>query len=235
MPRVAEVDAIRGSAILLMVVYHFFFDLDYFGVADINLYDLGWVLFQRLIAVLFLLVVGISLTLSESRNKEGYRRHAKRALRLGAVALLITAATWVYPHEGFVLFGIIHFIAMSTLIAPLFFRLGFWNVVLGTLLIIAGFHVNALPTDSRYLFWLGITHEGYMPIDHYPLIPWFGVVLIGIFAGQFFFPGGESRRAIRLGHTEKLGFLGRNSLLIYLLHQPIMAGAIMVCKTLMLI
>jgi uncharacterized membrane protein len=228
MSRITEVDALRGIGILLMVVYHFFYDLEYFGIADINLYGLGWTLFQRLIAVIFLSVVGISLTLSESRNREGYARHAKRALKLGAVALLITAATWVYPHEGFIMFGIIHFIALATLIGPFFFRFKAWNVVLGFLIIIAGFYTSTVFTDSEYLFWLGIIYPGYHALDHYPLLPWFGVVLLGIYAGQRLFTEGKTR----VSGMDKLAFLGRNSLLIYLIHQPIMVGALLAYKIL---
>ena len=233
MSRIAEVDALRGAGIALMVVYHLFFDLDYFGIIDINLYDLGWTLFQRLVAVIFLGVVGISLSLSESRNKEGYVRHAKRALGLGAVALLITAVTWIYPHEGFIMFGIIHFIALSMLIAPFFFRFRAWNIVLGLLLITAGFYVNTLHTDSKYLFWLGIVYPGYQPLDHYSLIPWLGIVLIGVYAGQRFFPGGKARLK-KSDCMRKLAFLGRYSLLIYLVHQPIMAGTMLAYKILIL-
>jgi len=221
--RVPEVDALRGIAIILMVIYHFFFDLSYFGLADINLYEFEWQLFQRTVGFLFIFVMGMSLTLSEAKNREGYARHAKRAAKLAAVALLITIATWVYPHEGFIMFGIIHFIAAATLIGPLFFRLGYWNVLLGIVIIAAGFCIGSMHIDSQYLFWLGITYPGYMPLDHYSLIPWFGVVLLGIYAGQRFFPKAKPmlKKTDSMG---KLAFLGRNALLIYLLHQPLMIG-----------
>lgn len=229
MPRITEVDALRGIGIVLMIVYHFFYDLEYFGMADINLYGLGWTLFQRFIAVIFLSVVGISLVLSERRNREGYARHAKRALKLGAVALLITAGTWVYPHDGFIMFGIIHFIALATFIGPFFFRFKAWNVVLAALIIIAGFYTSTIFTDSKYLFWLGILYPGYHALDHYPLLPWFGVVLLGIYAGQRLFIEGKRTNSPGM---DKLAFLGRNSLLIYLIHQPIMVGALLAYKIL---
>lgn len=221
--RVPEVDALRGIAIILMVIYHFFFDLSYFGLADINLYEFEWQMFQRTVGALFIFVMGLSLTLSEAKNKEGYARHAKRAAKLAGVALLITIATWVYPHEGFIMFGIIHFIAAATLIGPLFFRLGWWNVLLGIAVIAAGFYIGEIQIDSHYLFWLGIIYPGYRPLDHYSLIPWFGIVLLGIYAGQRFFPKGKARLK-KTDCMEKLAFLGRNALLIYLLHQPVMIG-----------
>jgi uncharacterized membrane protein len=224
MGRIAAVDALRGIAILLMIVYHFFFDLDFFGFIDINLFDAGWLIFQRSVAVLFLLVVGISLTLSESKNKEGYKRHAKRGLRLAGVAMLITAATWIYPHKGFIMFGIIHFIAAATLIAPFFLRFGWKNVLLGLVIILAGFYVDTLRTDSTYLFWLGIVYPGYQPLDHYSIIPWLGIVLIGIYAGKRLL----QQKSIGMpGWAGGLAFLGRHALLIYLIHQPILIGALL--------
>ncbi|MBU0532681.1 DUF1624 domain-containing protein [Patescibacteria group bacterium] len=225
MKRLVEVDTLRGIAIVLMVIYHIFFDLSYFRLVDINLYELGWQLFQRNIGTLFILIVGISLTLSENRNKEGYKRHAKRGLKLAGIALLITVATWIYPHEGFIMFGIIHLIALSTFIAPFFFKFGKWNLVLGLLIILLGFYVGTLVTNSHYLFWLGIVYPGYMQLDHYSLIPWFGVVLVGMYIGNKLFPGGKSK--LKLPTNENLAFLGRNALLIYVIHQPILIGVIM--------
>ncbi|MBN1170153.1 DUF1624 domain-containing protein [Candidatus Micrarchaeota archaeon] len=210
MERIGEVDAIRGIAIILMIVYHFFFDLDYLGIADIPLQDIGWVLFQRVTASLFLVLAGISIVLSEKRH-HSYPRHAKRAFFLGMIALLITAATWIFPHEGFIKFGIIHMIALSTLIAPLFLRFGWLNAVLGIMIIAAGMQVHY--TDIGYLFWLGPITTDYFALDHYPLVPWFGLILIGTYIGQ----------KIEFKNRKRgwLETIGKNSLLVYLLHQPV--------------
>jgi len=231
--RVTEVDALRGIAIVLMVAYHIFFDLNYFGIVGIALQELPWVLFQRIVGSLFILLVGVSLTLSEARNKEGYPHHVKRALMLGAIALLITVATWIYPHQAFIKFGIIHLIAISTLIAPFFFRFGRWNVLLGLAIIAAGLLTVGAQTDSPYFFWLGITYPGYTALDHYPLLPWFGIVLVGIYAGQVLFPAGKSTLHVPTSPLlSKLAFLGRHSLTIYLLHQPLLVIVMLVLKAL---
>jgi uncharacterized membrane protein len=224
MGRIAEVDVLRAIAIILMVVYHFFFDLKFLGFVDISLHDTGWILFQRTIGTLFVFLAGASLALSESRHKN-YMRHVKRAVKLGAVALLITAATWIWPHEGFIRFGVLHFIALATLIAPLFFRFGWLNVIIGLIIIAAGMEIHY--TDIGYLFWLGPIRTDYLPLDHYPLVPWFGIVLIGIYAGQRVYPNGKTRWNIRSPLLEKIG---KNSLVVYLLHQPILIGLLMLLK-----
>ncbi len=229
MARLVEVDALRGIAIAMMVVYHVIFDINYFGIAPVDLYSLPLVLFQRATGSLFLLLVGVSLTLSESRNREGYRHHFLRALKLGAVALAITAATWVYPHEGFITFGIIHLIAASTLIAPFFFRFGKLNAAFGALFIAIGLMMVGMQTGSHLLFPLGLTYPGYTALDYYPLLPWFGVVLMGMAAGYHAFPAGrpvfgepwKDSQAAR-----SLALLGKHSLTIYVVHQPLIVGAI---------
>jgi uncharacterized membrane protein len=233
--RLTEVDALRGVAITMMVAYHIIFDINYFGIAPVDLYSLPLVLFQRVTGSLFLLLVGVSLTLSESRNKEGYMRHLRRGLWFGAVALCITAATWVFPHEGFITFGIIHLIALSTLIAPFFFRFGRLNAVIGLLAIAIGMMMVGVQTDSHYLFWLGLTYPGYTALDYYPLLPWFGVILMGMAAGGIAFPSGKPALSAPWKDTivaKGLAFLGRNSLAIYLAHQPLIVGAVFALKAL---
>lgn len=234
--RIIEVDALRGVAIILMVIYHFFFDLDFFGITGIDMSAASWVLFQRLIAVMFLSLVGVGLALSESRNREGYAHHLKRGLFLAGVAMMITIATWIFPNDGFIQFGIIHLIALSVIVAPLFFRFGRWNLVFGIVFIIVGLWFGQMTTDSHLLFWAGITDPGYHALDHYPFFPWFGVVLIGVSLGKEIYPASAPRPLITNGGgsgmagmlVRLLGLIGRNSLAIYLVHQPIIIGSLMI-------
>ncbi len=231
--RLIEVDALRGVAIILMVAYHIIFDINYFGVIPVDLYSLPLVLFQRVTGSLFLLIVGVSLTLSESRNAEGYAHHVWKAAKLGAVALAITAATWVFPHEGFITFGIIHLIALSTLIAPFFFRFGRGNAVLGLLVVALGLMMVGVQTDSHYLFWLGLTYPGYTALDYYPLLPWFGVILVGMSAGYALFPAGKPRFSAPWKDSkamQSLALMGRHSLTIYVAHQPVIVGGIFLLR-----
>ena len=256
MERITWVDALRGIAIVLMVIYHFFFDLFYYRLADIPLEDIGWVIFQRVIATLFLTLVGVSLVLSENAGRQakqgpkGYERHFRRALKFGGVALLITALTWIYPHYAFIQFGIIHFIALSTLIAPFFFRFGRLNAVLGIIVIAMGSFTVNITTDNCYLFWLGLTCPSYVALDHYPIFPWFGLVLVGMAVGQKIFGLSEVRtgddRNKKMPQTrifsagplswleDKLAFLGRHSLLIYVVHQVVLVLVIVGYKAFVL-
>ncbi len=220
MGRIEQVDVLRGVAIVLMVIYHFIFDMYLFGMAEVDLYGLPLLLFQRSIGALFLLLVGVSIVLSQGKNRDGYAHHAKRGLRLAAAAALITAATWIYPHEGFIRFGIIHMIALSTFIAPLFLRLGKLNIFIGLAIILAGMQTHY--TNIDWIFWLGPIRYDYMAFDHYSMVPWFGIVLIGLELGKRI----DSWKGF-VPVNGILSFLGRNSLLIYLIHQPLLIGALL--------
>jgi uncharacterized membrane protein len=233
--RVGGIDALRGLAITAMIAYHLMFDLWYLRIAEFDIGSLPLSIFQHSIGTLFLVLAGISLALSESRNTEGYIHHAKRAAYLGAVALSITLATWIYPHEGMITFGIIHCIALCVLLAPLFFPLGRLNVLIGLALVAAGFVVPYIQTDSPFLFWLGITRPDYAALDFYPVLPWLGVVLIGVYAGQTIYPDGRSRVVRNESRLSRaFAFAGRHSLAIYLIHQPVMMGILLAYKVLVL-
>jgi len=230
MERMEKLDASRGIAVALMLIYHLLCDLEFLGIADVDLADWRMVLLQRVVGGMFVLIAGISMGASEEGNELGAKRHIYRALRLGAVALLITTATWIYPHDGFIRFGIIHMLAISTLIATPLQRDKRACIALGMLLIMAGWITGGTMSDSPYLFWLGIIHPGYDTLDHYPILPWTGLFLLGLGAS------GWARRIIRRiplmpPVASNLALLGRNSLAIYLLHQPVLIGALMAYGT----
>ncbi len=235
--RFREIDCLRGIAVLLMAAYHFAFDLDYFGILDAGIGRAPMQLIAAAIGATFLLLVGISLSLSFARNselseREFFLKQFKRGVFLAGIAGLITLATFIYPNKGFIVFGIIHLIAFSVLLSPVF-RDSYWlNLGLGAIMIIAGIAARAIAADTPIFVWLGFVFPGFYTLDYYPVLPWFGVVLVGMFAGKTLYP--NAKRAFKLpAHALHslprfaiLEFAGRHSLAIYLLHQPLLVGII---------
>jgi uncharacterized membrane protein len=227
--RFREIDATRGIAILMMIVFHTLFDLNFFMIVPVNVSTGFWRWFAMATASLFLLVVGISLVISHARSAaylSGLRLVRKflyRGAGIFALGLLVTLATWLYLGEGFVIFGILHLIGLSVMLSPLFFRFGRYNILLGLLCIAAVFFIGTIPA-AVWLLPLGIYPASFMSVDYTPLIPWFGVVLIGMGAGEILYSGGIRR--FEAPHLKGpaagfLAFIGQHSLIIYLVHQPV--------------
>lgn len=235
MERFWEIDALKSLAIALMIFYHFFFDLNYFGIAEISLYGGIFFLIQRFIAITFISLAGVNTAISYSRLKDkGWKSVAghfgKKAFFLAAAALLITAATFIYPHNGFIVFGIIHFLAAAVLLSAFFAGFRYLNLVLGIILIAAGPLMEGIVSQTPFLLWLGIKFPGFYTLDYYPLIPWLGFMLIGIFIGKTLYPNGE--RAFKLKKPEGIASeiaekISKNSLAIYLIHQPVLVALIL--------
>ena len=227
--RYPEIDMVRGVAILMMILFHTLFDLNYFHILSLEIYTGFWHYFAFATASLFLLVVGISLGISRARAKPGLSGHrlvlkfVYRGAGIFLLGLLVTLGTWLYLREGFIVFGILHLIGVSIMISPLFFRFKKGNIALGILFILTGY-VFSLISGPVWLLPLGIHPPDFLSVDYEPLFPWTGMVLIGIGAGGYLYP--EGMRRFTLPKIPRffilpLAFLGRHSLLIYLVHQPI--------------
>ena len=227
--RYREIDLVRGIAILMMILFHTVFDLYFFRILPLDIYSGFWRYFAFATASLFLLIVGISLTISRARTastKSGYQLALKfvyRGAGIFLLGLLVTLCTWLFLKEGFIVFGILHLIGISVMISPLFFRFKKWNIGLGFLVILIGFFF-ATRTGPIWLLPLGLHPVTFWSVDYEPIFPWFGVVLIGMGLGEYLYPGGI--RSFTLPQIPEivvrpLAFLGRHSLIIYLVHQPI--------------
>ena len=215
-----------------MIVYHSTYDLDTLGGYDVQSTSGYWALFADVTAGLFLFLVGVSLGISRSRTSlTGWRLFGKyltrgsRILAYGMVLTLIFLALGM----GVVAFGILHLIGVSIILAYPFLRLRFTNLALGALMFVAGQYIMAQDLYSQS-FWLspfGIVPEGVVMPDYRPLLPWFGVVLIGLFVGNVVYGDGR-RPTITEDKAPVLARpllpLGRNSLFIYLIHQPIIVA-----------
>ncbi|MBD0253815.1 MAG: DUF1624 domain-containing protein [Rubrobacter sp.] len=224
-----EVDAARGVAIIMMAVYHTTYDLDDLGGYDIQSTSGFWMLFADVTAGLFLFLVGVSLAISRARTSlTGWRLFGKylaRGLRVLAYGMILTGV-FLLLDMGVVAFGILHLIGVSIILAYPFLRLRLTNLLLGILIFAAGQYVLAQNFTSEG-FWplpFGVLPEGVMMPDYRPLLPWFGVVLIGLCFGNAVYAG-SLRPAILANRAPLLARpllpLGKNSLLIYLIHQPI--------------
>lgn len=226
-----EIDVLRGVAIIMMIIYHLSYDLYFLAGAPIKINSLPWILFQRTTASLFLLLVGISLTISYSKAKEKYSRkelflkNLKRGFKIFIWGAIITLFTFVFLSNGVILFGILHLIGVSIIISYPLLEYKYKNLVLGLLIIALGSYLSNFSFDTPYLLWLGFEPEYFFSFDYFPLLPWFGVALIGIFSGNLIYPQGK--REFKMPDlsnnlfTKILSFLGKHSLKIYLIHQPI--------------
>ena len=224
-----EIDIARGTAIIMMVIFHVVFDLGYFGIAPVSTGEGFWRYFGYATAALFLLIVGVSFSISyarAARHLSGWQRYRKflyRGLGIFALGMLVTLGTWLYLGEGYVLFGILHLIGISVILAPLFYRFGAFNIVLGGICILAGFALGGM-AGPFWLLPLGLHPASFWSVDYTPLFPWFGVILAGIGAGSFLYPG--ATRIFSVPKAPPAGsrvfiFSGIHSLLIYLVHQPV--------------
>jgi uncharacterized membrane protein len=219
MKRYIELDLLRSAAIAGMIVYHAAYDLQSFYGWDTNVFTGGWKLFQIAVASLFLLLAGVTSSFAN-------RRPWKRFARIGTAALLVTATTYVIDPDTYVRFGILHLIALSALLLLPLSRFRLWLLIPGVLLIVLGPWIGQMSADTPFFLPLGVTYLGFVTVDYFPLIPWFGVVLIGYSIGYTFYVRFADRRTFRSEAKQPrsyatLSWPGQHSLAIYLLHQPV--------------
>ena len=228
-----EIDALRGIAIIMMIASNFVTDLQYFaGYAS---YETFWWVFARTTAFIFIFLVGISLTISYSRAKQdekaNFWKYFKRGSYIFALGLIITVTTFFFLQQDFIRFGVLHLIGISIILSFPFLKIKkyTWIFPLAILLILAGEFIKNIYINSNWLLWLGLTTQTFSSIDYFPLLPWFGVVLLGIVFGKLLYPNATRGHILKIAGSEHritkpLSFLGRNSLLIYFIHQPILLG-----------
>ncbi len=234
--RLWEVDAARGVAILMMILYHLTYDLDTFGGYGIESTSGFWALFADTTASLFLFLVGVSLAISHTRAGAGANRtngnlitkYLLRGLGIFGYGMILTLVTWL-AGVGVIAFGILHLIGVSIILAYPLLRFRLPNLVLGLAVILVGeyMRLQGISSESPWLLPLGVVPENLFMPDYRPLLPWFGVVLLGLFFGNLLYGRGYGVRDAGgngPAFVRPLEFLGRHSLLIYLVHQPILVA-----------
>ena len=225
------VDLLRGIAIVAMIVYHFCFDLAYHGWirADFS-EDWRWIWFRIPILGSFLFVVGVSLALGLASAESGahfWRRIGKITL----AAALVSAGSYVVFPQSFITFGVLHAIALMSVLARPLLRMR-WLMLPAAIAIIGfGNLVRSPVFDAAWLNWIGMMTFKPRTEDYVPLFPWFGMMLLGACAGGWAAGDkavGETLARWRIpGGLRWIGWLGRHSLIVYLVHQPLIFGTMM--------
>lgn len=234
--RIQAIDIARGLALLAMTVYHFTWDLEFFGwIAPFTIVQAGWVAFARCIAFSFLFLVGVSMVLAH-RGGICWPIFVKRLAMVVAGALAITLATRIATPQTFIFFGILHAIALFSLLGlPLVTRHWIIPLTLALLVLLIDQFWSAEFFSQTALLWVGLAPVPPSSSDYVPMFPWFAAVLAGISFGIWADKTGLFQRMAGLQWSSSgwkpIILIGRNSLIFYLLHQPLMMGAMWLFTT----
>ncbi len=213
-----------------MAIYHFAWDLEFFGYAPPGMTaEGGWRLFARGIATSFLFLVGVSLWLAHGDGVR-VRPFLTRLAMVGGAAAAITLVTYVAMPGGFIFFGILHQIALASVLGLAFLRLPApVTLVAAVLVAMAPQFLRSAAFDDPMLWWVGLSSVNPRSNDYVPLFPWFAAVLAGIAGARMAEAAGLFRRLGGFslsGWTRPLQWTGRHSLAVYLIHQPVLIAGL---------
>ena len=225
-----EIDLLRTIAIVGMITFHTLDLLYYFDLYPTNmLYGPWWWWTRRVNAGIFIFLAAVALIITYSRGKR-MSGFMLRGLKILGWGMGITLLTWLIARDEYVRFGILHFFGIAFIFAPFFLRFRYINLIAGAALMAIGIYLihlqeQGIVVDFPWLLWL-IPHR-LRTLDYWPLLPWFGLFLVGMFFGKILYPQGSRRFNIREFNdpvTSALTFPGRHPLVIYLAQWPIVIG-----------
>lgn len=225
--RIWELDVFRGVCILGVIAVHFVYDLvELYGLVQWD-YPVLFTFIRDWGGVLFLLLSGTCATLGS--------RSVRRGLIVFFCGLVITAVTvGMYLLELsdksiIIYFGVLHCLGVCMILWPLFRKFSWWALLLlGSALTALGFWLRVLPGVEHYwLMILGLPWQGFISADYFPLLPYLGFFLLGAALGktvyrrkESLFPNANPKNIF----IRFFSFCGRQSLWLYLLHQPLLNG-----------
>ncbi|HXH29433.1 MAG TPA: heparan-alpha-glucosaminide N-acetyltransferase [Bacteriovoracaceae bacterium] len=211
--RAPMLDSLRGLAVVWMVIFHTSYDMRMFNLVSWSFEDGFWFAFPRIIAFTFLYCVGASLNFTHRPNIN-WNALGKRSLKLGACALIVSLSTYFIFPTQWIYFGTLHCIFVGSILGALVVNTR--KVALTLMLaILTGQYI--LSYDIKWLSSIIQKHS----MDFIPIYPWFWAILLGILTGPRLTTVGQT-----WAQSRPLHWLGKNSLMIYLLHQPIIYGLI---------
>jgi len=233
-----EIDFLRGTAVIMMIIFHFLFDLEFFlGIGSIA--SAFWFWFARLTAGIFVFLLGFSLALSFSRTAglssgKRHKKFLKRGAKIFFYGLLITLITFFAFSDSFIFFGILHFAGISIIAGHFFLKWKWKSLALSIIVLACALLLRGIAFGMPGFIIAGQVPSGIYSFDFFQFLQWFWLVLFGIFAGNILYPEGKRIIAVKeLGEkiiSRQFSWLGRNSLKIYFIHQPVLIGVILLAE-----
>jgi uncharacterized membrane protein len=213
--RIFTIDVLRTLAIVLMVIFHFLYDLKFFGYVDWDTPDgAGWRSFRHVILILFFICLGASLHLSY-HLAINWKKFSKRLTQILLSALAISLVSLSMIPQNYIYFGVLHFIAVASLLCLFFANKPWLSLGIGLVIILL---FNLGTVSDRWPFaYIRDSLPNYSN-DYVGLFPWLGVVLIGIFLASTQFLQNDPLKS--MARYQCLATPGKHSLIIYLIHQP---------------
>lgn len=211
--RIIEIDIMRGLAIVLMVSYHIAYDLKEFAGINIPYESIAWYLIGKTSLILFIFVSGISNTFSKNTTKRGFK-----VLFLG---MIITAITYIIFPKDYIRFGVLHFLGISMIIYPFLKKTNNY-ILIGTAVvsIILGFYFDNITSKTWIFIPFGVLYNGFSTLDYVPLFPYLSVYILGVLSAKKFYT--EKKSILNFDFNLRfISSISKNSLLIYIIHQPV--------------
>jgi uncharacterized membrane protein len=212
--RIDELDSLRATALVMMLVSNFVTDLNHFDLMTVEKGDQWWWL-ARTTAFLFVGISGFSYFLAHQKEYD-FVKTFDRTKRLIFWAFAITLITYLFEPSAYVRFGVLHLLALASIVAFPVARRPEFALVIGIILLF-------IPLSSNSsLVWLGLRDTGFFAVDYFPLNPWLGIFFICLAVSSRVYSDGKPLMAFKW--PERWLWFGRNTLIIYVVHQPILIG-----------
>jgi uncharacterized membrane protein len=222
--RIWEIDLLRAIAIILMVIFHIVYNLNELVGINVDYQSGFWYWEGKASALTFIFLAGISSGFS--------RDSVKRGIKVLVYAFALSAFTYIFFTYEYIRFGILHFLGISMILFPLLKRLN--NKLLfvtAIVIVLISIPLEGITVNTGLLIPFGITYLGFITLDYYPLIPYLSAFILGILAYKMYYYKKQS--LFKFNYENKyIVMISRNSLSIYLIHQPIIIAAAYLFKLL---
>jgi uncharacterized membrane protein len=220
--RIFLLDVLRGFAICGMIIFHICYLLTLFQVWDINPTKGIFFFLAKITQITFLTLVGIGLSISAKKYSwhTFQIRQWKRVLLILSCAFIVSISTLIFIPNVYVRFGVLHLIGTGILFFSFVGTNTFRALLISLMVFLLTFLKDWWKGPFLWLYPFGFFHRSFASIDFFPIVPWLGVIALGVFFGNII-DFKKLNMPERSPWYSSFAFLGRYALFIYMVHVPI--------------